>query len=226
MACASPATWISAGSWLLARYRSAALQLDALRNPELVHVARSAGDHQSVKLRALDNLERAGVRTTIVSTVAKGVNDDRIGECVRLLFERDFILSLMFQPAAYTGYGGAHFAPHDPLETITIPDVVRAMETQTDGLLLASDFLPLPCSHPSCFGLTYLLKTDEGMTPFPRFLEIDTYLEAIANRGTIRPDASFQRMMKLTIDQLWSASGQQARLARAYCEACSSTRCG
>ena len=67
-------------------------------------------------MRALDNLERAGVRTTIVSTVAKGVNDDQIGDCIRLLFERDFILSLMFQPAAYTGYGGAHFGPHDPLE--------------------------------------------------------------------------------------------------------------
>ena len=62
-------------------------------------------------MRALDNLERAGVRTTVVSTVARGVNEDRIGECVRLLFERDFILSLMFQPAAYTGYGGGAPVP-------------------------------------------------------------------------------------------------------------------
>ena len=41
------------------------LQLDALRNPEL-RVLRGAGDHHAVKVRALDNLERAGVRTTIV----------------------------------------------------------------------------------------------------------------------------------------------------------------
>src|SRR5206468_626041 len=106
------------------------------------------GDHHAVKARALDNLEAAGVRTTIVSTVAKGVNDDRIGECVKLLFERDFILSLMFQPAAYTGTGGAHFGPHDPLNVMTIPDVVHGCETQTNGLLQRSDFLPLPCSHP------------------------------------------------------------------------------
>ncbi|MBI3890784.1 MAG: radical SAM protein [Candidatus Wallbacteria bacterium] len=183
------------------------LQLDAMRNPEL-RVLRGGGDHQAVKERALDNLERAGVRTTIVSTVAKGVNDGQIGDCVRLLFERDFILSLMFQPASYTGYGGAHFGPHDPMNTITIPDVVRAAEEQTQGMLRRSDFLPLPCSHPGCFGLTYMLKTDEGFVPFPRFVELERYLEMISNRGTIRPDEQFEGAIRATIDEMWSSSGQ------------------
>ena len=104
------------------------------------------------------------MRTTIVSTVAKGVNDGQIGDCIRLLFERDFILSLMFQPASYTGYGGSHFGPHNPLDVITIPDVVRCAEAQTGGLLTKQDFLPLPCS-PGLLRLTYLLKTDEGFVP-------------------------------------------------------------
>jgi uncharacterized radical SAM superfamily Fe-S cluster-containing enzyme len=183
------------------------LQLDALSNPAL-RVLRGNGDHGAVKARALDNLETAGVCTTVVSTVARGVNDDRIGECVRLLFERDFILSLMFQPAAYTGYGGAHFAPHDPLNVMTIPDVVRCCEEQTGGALRRSDFFPLPCSHPGCFGLTYLLKTDEGFVPFPRFMELDKYLEVVSNRGTIRPDEEFEGTIQATINQLWSAAGQ------------------
>lgn len=182
------------------------LQLDAMSNPAL-RVLRGNGDHQAVKERALGNLERAGVRTTLVATVAKGVNDDRIGEAVRLLFERDFILSLMFQPAAYTGYGGAHFAPHDPLNVMTIPDVVRCCEEQTGGQLRRSDFLPLPCSHPGCFGLTYLLRTDEGFVPFPRFIELEQFLEVIANRGTMRPDNEFAEAIERTITQLWSSSG-------------------
>jgi uncharacterized radical SAM superfamily Fe-S cluster-containing enzyme len=182
------------------------LQLDALSNPAL-RVLRGSGDHQQVKERALDNLEKAGVRTTIVSTVAKNINDDQIGDCIRLLFERDFILSLMFQPAAYTGYGGAHFAPHDPLDVMTIPDIVRCAEEQTNGLLKKTDFLPLPCSHPGCFGLTYLLKTEDGFVPFPRFVEIEQYLEVVSNRGTIRPDEEFAGVMQATINQLWSAAG-------------------
>ena len=56
--------------------------------------------------------------------------------------------------------------------------------------------------------MTYLLKTDEGFIPFPRFIELDKYLEMIANRGTIRPDESFESTLKVTIDQLWSSAGQ------------------
>jgi len=183
------------------------LQLDALSNPAL-RVLRGGGDQRAAKEKALNNLERAGVRTTIVSTVAKGVNDQHVGDCIKLLYERDFILSLTFQPAAYTGYGGEHFGPHDPLDVVTIPDIVHAAEAQTGGLLTASDFLPLPCSHPSCFGLTYLLKTDDGFVPFPRFLELSKYLEVISNRGTIRPGAEFEGAIRSTIDEMWTSAGQ------------------
>jgi uncharacterized radical SAM superfamily Fe-S cluster-containing enzyme len=183
------------------------LQLDALSNPAL-RVLRGGGDQRAAKEKALNNLEKAGVRTTIVSTVAKGVNDHLIGETIKLLYERDFILSLTFQPAAYTGYGGEHFAPHDPMNVITIPDVVNAAAAQTDGMLTKSDFLPLPCSHPGCFGLTYLLKTDTGFVPFPRFLELQKYLEIISNRGTIRPDEEFEGAIKGAIDEMWTSAGQ------------------
>ena len=183
------------------------LQLDALSNPAL-RVLRGAGDQRAARDKALANLERAGVRTTIVSTVAKGVNDHLIGECIELLYERDFILSLTFQPAAFTGYGGAHFAPHDPMNVVTIPDIVRGAAEQTGGRLSKEDFLPLPCSHPSCFGLTYLLKTEGGFIPFPRFLELDRYLELLANRGTIRPDEDFEGAIKGAIDEMWTSAGQ------------------
>ena len=183
------------------------LQLDALSNPAL-RVLRGGGDQRAAKEKALNNLERAGVRTTIVSTVAKGVNDELVGECIKLLYERDFILSLTFQPAAFTGYGGEHFAPHNPLDVITIPDIVHAAEKQTDGMLKSSDFLPLPCSHPSCFGLTYLLKTEDGFIPFPRFLELNQYLELLSNRGTIRPGAEFEGAIKGAIDEMWTSAGQ------------------
>jgi tetraether lipid synthase len=180
------------------------LQLDALDLPGLQSL-RGSGDHATLKKKALQNLEKAGVRTTIVSTVARGVNDHQIGECVKLLLENDFILSLMFQPAAYTGYGGRHFLPHDPKNTITIPDVVAEIETQTEGQFVKSDFMPLPCSHPGCFGLTYLLKTEDGYVPFPRFLDLDRYIDAVENRGTMRPDARLEGAMRDAIDDLWTS---------------------
>lgn len=184
------------------------LQMDAVEDNNPLKVLRGGGNHRAAKMKALENLERAGVRTTIVATVARGVNDAHVGELVRLLYEKDFLLSLTFQPAAYVGHGGSSFAQHDPLDVLTIPDVVRLMVEQSGGRLQKSDFLPLPCSHPSCFGLTYLLKTDEGFVPFPRFLELERYLQVIGNRGTIRPDEQLEDAIRHTMDEMWTGANQ------------------
>lgn len=182
------------------------LQFDGLDSRALTQL-RGDGDHAAVKKRALANLEAAGVATALVATVARGVNEACIGECVRLLCERDFILSLIIQPASYTGTG-ATFGPYDPLQILTIPDVVRLCEEQTAGRLKRSDFLPMPCSHPSCFALTYLLKTDDGFVPLPRFIELERFLRVIANRATMSTGDDLEDTMRTTIDDLWASTGQ------------------
>ena len=183
------------------------LQLDGL-DPGALGALRGAGNQLAAKHKALDNLERAGVRTTLVSTVARGVNDHLVGDVVRLFYDKSFLLSLMFQPAVYNGAGGGRFQPHDPLDVVTISDVVAAIDAQSDGLLTKEDFLPLPCSHPSCFGLTYLLEVDGAFVPFGRFLGMERYLDLLANQGTIRPDAEFELAIRDTIDELWTGSAQ------------------
>jgi 7,8-dihydro-6-hydroxymethylpterin dimethyltransferase len=201
------------------------LQLDALDRGAL-GALRGAGDHVAAKTRALANLERAGVRTTLVATVARGSSDRFVGDVVRLFFEKDFLLSLLFQPAVYLGRGAS--LPHDPRDRVTIPEVISLIEAQSGGRLTRADFLPLPCSHPSCFALTYLLKVGEGegarLVPFPRFVELDRYMDLLANRGTLRPDAHFERAIRDTIDDMWTSSAQVpdtdkilASLKRAIC---------
>ncbi len=179
------------------------LQLDAMSGAVLNQL-RGPGDLLYAKERALENLERAKVRTTLVCTVARGVNDGHLGEVLELLYSRDFILSLTLQPAAYMG----DFSPHDPLDVVTIPDVARALEEQSAGKLKKSDFLPLPCSHPSCFALTYLLQTDSGYVPFSRFLPLDKLLDLVANRGTLCPDDTLEGALREAIDDMWTSAGQ------------------
>ncbi len=183
------------------------LQLDGLDAPA-VQTLRAVDDDPVGKLTTLDALEADGVPTTITCTVARGVNEHVLGDCLSLLLERDHVLSLMVQPAAYTGDGGGSFAPHDPLDVITIPEVARRLAEASDGLLRADDLLPMPCSHPACFALTYLLRTGDGFVPLPRFVEPERYLRLVQNRGTLRTDADFERQMTATIHDLWCSSGQ------------------
>jgi len=173
------------------------LQLDGF-DDETLYKIRGLKNLYKIKKQALENLEKAGVKTSIVMTVSKNINDKYIGDFVRYLFDSS-IVSLMFQPAAYTGTG----ADFPEQEALTIPDVIHAIETQTEGMVKMSDFMPLPCSHPNCFALSYFLKTENGYTPFARFINHDKYVNLVANRGILEPDKKLEETMVDTINDLW-----------------------
>jgi hypothetical protein len=130
------------------------------------------------KLKALDALERAGARVTLVCTLQPGVNDDEIGEIVKFAASRAFIAGVSFQPATYSGRTAQ---PAELERRITFPDVVRAIAAQTDGMFRESDFIPLPCAHPNCHTLTYAFRHDGKVTPLTRFIDPREHVDVLAN---------------------------------------------
>jgi uncharacterized radical SAM superfamily Fe-S cluster-containing enzyme len=155
-----------------------ALQLDGFDDE--VHRRIRGKELQADKDAALAVLEELDIPTQLIFVATRGVNDHQIGRAVELLLSRDHILSLNFQPAAYTGSGGGAF-DHDPLDRLTIPGVIHRIEEQTGGRC-GRDF-PLPCSHPQCVSLTYLLRMDDGsFMPFGRFIDFDRTAPCCARR--------------------------------------------
>jgi tetraether lipid synthase len=140
-----------------------------------------------IKLRAIEALGVHGIRTTLVTTLQTGVNDDQVGRIVKFGLERPWITGVSFQPATYSG----RFVLPDQLEErITFPDVVRAVAEQTDGLFAESDFMPLPCAHPNCHSLSYAYRTPHGAVPLTRFIDAQKHLDLLANGITFtRPRA-------------------------------------
>jgi hypothetical protein len=92
---------------------------------------------------------------------------------------------------------------HDPLQRITIPDIVKEVEAQTDGMFLTSDFLPVPCCFPTCNSVTYAYIDDDGtVLPLPRLVNVDNYLDYFTNR--VMPDLKMDLLKAL--ETLWSTS--------------------
>ncbi len=146
-----------------------ALQLDGFSAE--THLAIRGKDLSKEKDAALAVLKELQIPTQMIFVATQGVNDHQIGQAVELFLSEDHIVSLNFQPMAYTGHGGGHFQ-HDPMNRLTIPGVIARIEEQTNGKLLKSDFSPLPCSHPQCVSLTYLLRLNDGShLPFSRFVD-------------------------------------------------------
>jgi uncharacterized radical SAM superfamily Fe-S cluster-containing enzyme len=112
-------------------------------------------DLRAVKQQALDHLAEVGLYVVLVATIVQGVNENEIGDILRHGLEYPAVLGVSYQPVTFAGRCVDH---NDPLHRITLPDVLHALEAQTEGLFQVSDFRPVPCppsSHLLCLHLRF-----------------------------------------------------------------------
>ena len=137
------------------------------------------------KLRAIERLGAAGVRTILVSTVQPGVNDHELGKLVEFGLERPWVTGVSFQPASYVG---RHVLPEELERRVTFPDILRGICEQTgrrsDGGWVESDFAPLPCAHPNAHSLAYAYRSGSQVVPLARFVDLDNHLDLLSGRIT------------------------------------------
>jgi uncharacterized radical SAM superfamily Fe-S cluster-containing enzyme len=161
-------------------------------------VLRGEPDILEEKLHALDRLAQIGLDVTIVPAIERGVNEHEIGRIVEFAIKHPAIRGITFQPAFHAG----RHMNHDPMSRMTIPDIIRQIETQTGGKFVASDFVPVPCCFPTCNSVTYAFVEGDKITPLPRIINVNDYLDYITNR--IVPD--FSHEVRTALEGLWSSS--------------------
>ena len=115
-------------------------------------------DIRRFKERALERLSAAGVFTTLTMTAALGVNDGEIGAVIRRAMATPYVGGVTIQPV----FGSGRSAGIDPNDRLTHTGVLARLGPQTDGEVTWRDLTALPCSHPHCCSVGYLLKDDSG----------------------------------------------------------------
>jgi len=176
----------------------AALQFDGFESRTWCRLRGQ--DLSEMKLDLISLLEREGVRFSLTATVMNGVNDHEISPITDFFFNSGAV-SLMFQPVAFTGAALAMKAD----DRLTIPDVVR--EIEKSRFVKQGDFNPLPCSHYSCFALSYYLMLGAGeFLSLKEFLGKENFLEVIANRTLPGLEEEGYDMIKERIYDFWSAA--------------------
>lgn len=154
------------------------LQFDGLRPS--THMALRGGDVVEEKQLALCRLNAAGVFTTLVMTVAKGVNEDEVGDVLALGLATPRCAGMAIQPM----FGSGRTPVYDPLDRATPTGVLRRLGEQTGGLVDWTDFIPLPCSHKDCCDISYLLRTEDGWRSLPKIVgrdELKNWIHLVSN---------------------------------------------
>lgn len=84
----------------------------------------------------------------LVPTIVPGINSDSIGAIIDFGLKRSpDVRGVHFQPISYFG---RYPAPPSDNDRITLPEILRAIEDQTEKKFVVSDFSPSSCDHPRC----------------------------------------------------------------------------
>jgi len=176
------------------------LQFDGL--DAATHRAIRRRDLREIKQRALDNCAAAGLTVTLVAAIEKDLNEHEIGPVIRHGLAHPAVRSVAFQPVTHSG----RHVVFDPLTRLTNSDILHAIAAQLPQWFTTEDFFPVPCCAPTCRSITYLLTQghpddpDFGLVPIPRLLQVEDYLDYVANR--VVPDHDIRE----ALERLWSAS--------------------
>jgi uncharacterized radical SAM superfamily Fe-S cluster-containing enzyme len=196
-----PQVQIATNGVKLAKDPALAQQLkDAGLNTVYLHfdgVSKETNPFLAIHEKALANLKKVGLGTVLVPTVIRGRNDKEVGKIIRFAIDNIAVVrGVNFQPVAFTGA-----ASDEDLQKsrITIPDLLKEIEQQMDGVLKKDDFYPVPCvlpfsdlveaytgrpqvrftAHQHCGAATYVFVRPEGIVPVNRMVDVDSFFESV-----------------------------------------------
>jgi hypothetical protein len=150
------------------------LQFDSMRRSALENLR--GADLRRIREQALANLEDAGISTTLVCVVKKGVNDDEIGEIVRHALTYSCVRGITFQPIQDAGRNVGFDKNTDRM---LLTDIRREIG-QHSGVFNEDDIIPLPC-NPDEIAIGYGLRDGANVTPITRFIPKEEILAASPN---------------------------------------------
>jgi uncharacterized radical SAM superfamily Fe-S cluster-containing enzyme len=155
------------------------LQFDGLRAE--THISLRGEDLTEEKPLALCRLNEAGVYATLVMTVCKGINEDEVGDVIQTGLQTPKCAGVAIQPM----FGSGRVGFYDPLDRVTPTGVLARLKDQTNGLVTADDFIPLPCSHRDCCDISYLIRMgDNQWKSLPKLIgreELKNWIHLVAN---------------------------------------------
>ncbi|WP_066636690.1 radical SAM protein [Desulfolucanica intricata] len=188
------------------------LEFDGL-SPETYYHLRGL-DLLEIKLSAIEKLAERDYSIVLSSTIARGINEHEIGKIAEFAIKHPAIKGVLFQPAAFTG----RFRKATPLERTTLPDIIKSLEIQTGKTLLKSDFIPVPCSFPGCFAITYVYNDLKQITTLPRLIDVENNLNYFKNRNIV----DLLPLTRNQLEVLWSASATPGsdRVSETFVQSC------
>ena len=182
--------------------RIAYLQFDGIGEQANSH--RKVGNLFEVKLRAIENLAKAGVDIALVATIVNTVNNDQVGPIIKFAVDNcDKVSFVSFQPVSFTGRDEGIDDATRHRQRYTLSHLAEDVKAQTGAFEPLRDWFPLAAAgafsditdliqgpgedwgamkcgcHPNCgVGAALLIsKKTKQWAPLTSFIDADQMLQ-------------------------------------------------
>ncbi len=178
------------------------LQFDSFE-AEALQELRGA-DLRIVREKAIAQLNKYNISTTLVVTVKKGLNDGEIGKIIEYGLQQKCVRGVTFQPIQAAGRLSG-FNPKTDRYTLT---EVRRSILEQSPYFKPEDILPVPC-HPDCLAMGYALKLNGKVIPLTGLVNPEAFVEMMPNSVLYEQNEE----LKSKIFELFSTSHSPASAA-------------
>lgn len=164
------------------------LQFDSFKKTALQTLRGK--DLSKIRSKALENLNKLNLSTTLVCTLQKGVNDDEIGQIIEFALKQKCVRGVTFQPTQIAGRLDNFDASTDRL---TNTEVRQNILSQTK-IFSPDDLIPVPC-NPDALIMAYALKVMGQVFPLTHLVNPDDLLNNSKNTIVYEQDKQLHSQM-------------------------------
>lgn len=158
------------------------LQFDSFK-PEVLKQMRGE-DLTEIRAKALAQLNKLNLSTTLVVTLQKGQNDDEIGKLIEFALQQPCVRGITFQPVQVAGRT-ENFNP--ATDRLTLTEVRQQILAQTKHFE-PNDIIPVPC-NPDALAMAYALKLNGQVFPMTRYIDPAHLLDKSRNTIVYEQDS-------------------------------------
>src|SRR6185437_113696 len=159
------------------------LQFDSFR-PDALRRLRGR-DLTDIRKKALEQLNRYNLSTTLVVTLQKGLNDDEIGPIIDYALQQPCVRGVTLQPTQISG----RLENFNPATDRLTPTEVRRKILEQTNIFQPNDLIPVPC-NPDALTMAYALKLGGQVQPLTRLIDPEVLLNSSKNTIVYEQDAT------------------------------------
>lgn len=112
-----------------------------------------------LKKQAIQNCKQAGLGVVLVPVIAKGINDNEVGDILQFAWEQmPAVRGVHFQPMSFFG----RYETGAEVQRFTLPELLQAIEQQTKGRMRMQDFKPAGAENAYCSFSGNFMKQEDG----------------------------------------------------------------